>query len=136
MTVRNIARSLIEEAGMSIEQHGVTPTLFDTLVDELQRANRLLDVNKDKIVFQILNIQNVADLTRAVQSYTRSFLLSQPLSLATVQEICSELCLLAAKYKTVPPSAWKDIVAGDFKLATVSPDLAEEEVEERYRVDM
>lgn len=136
MTMRKLVDGMMEKAGLPIEVHGDIPSMFDVVVEELMRANKLLDAHKDETVFSILNLTSAEDMIRATRAYTRSYLLGQMLSLASVQEVCQELIALAKQYKISPPQCWTDIAVGTFRLEEFDTDLESNDMEERYRTDM
>ncbi len=77
----------------------------------MQRANAILDRNKDRYFNEVLNLTNRGDMERALRTYDRSYLLSLPLSLESIGELAKSLIQMSYRYKTQPSSAWKDVAA-------------------------
>ncbi len=134
--IRTLVQGMIEKASAPLDGNAGDPSVFDSVVNELVRANKLLDANAEQKMFELLDIRSVEDAIRATKAYTRSFLLGQQLSLATLQNVCKELMQVTERYKVSPPQCWSDIYSGDFRMEEVYADLEEDDEEERYRANM
>lgn len=99
----------------------------DNILMELWRANKKLDVNKDKIFFDHLSIGSKATAQRALQSYDEAYLLQLNMSLASVQELAKQLISLVKLYKLTPTPAWERIAGGTFNLAVMDSDLEDDD---------
>lgn len=75
----------------------------------LQRANRILDRNKQALRQSVLSINNRAQMERALVAYSTSYLMGLNLSLDAISELAQDLVRLARDYRCVPPQAWLDI---------------------------
>lgn len=81
---------------------------------ELNRANVLLDRNKDKLFSDLMSIRNITDMEKTTLCYTADYLMDLPLSLDSLRELVATLMQQCAKYHVSPPQAWIDITNGQF----------------------
>lgn len=116
---RRIERASVPSIGDSSEG--------DMLLLELFRANKLLDMRKDRLFMAHLNISSRATAERAILAYSEAYLLTLPMSLDSVQQLVKEMIDRVRSFKAVPPDHWLRISRGTFNFVVIDGDLDDED---------
>lgn len=114
----------IEEA--SFPSLGESPAT-DNLLLALHRADRILDMRRDKIFAEHLNITSRGEAERAVLAYGQSYMMKLRLSLSAIQDLVKELTDTCNRFKVPPSDAWINMSKGIFELAMTDDNAEEDE---------
>lgn len=79
----------------------------------INRGNKILDKNRDRVFTDVLSLNTRGDVERALTAYNRHYLLSLPLSLDSIVELTKDLISIAGRYGIEPPKTWKNIAKFD-----------------------
>lgn len=89
----------------------------------LNRANDLLDRNKNKIFIDVLDLNTRGEMERAMRAYSKAYLLALPISVEATSELAKELIQMCKPYKLDPPKDWIDVAKFDTDIGRVRNKL-------------
>lgn len=89
----------------------------------MDRANAMLDKNKEKVFVDVLSLTTRGQVERAMRAYSKSYLLSLAISIEATSELAKELILLAKKYKLEAPKDWIDVAEFNTSIGRIRTKL-------------
>jgi len=89
----------------------------------LNRANDIVDRNKNKIFRDVLDLNTRGEMERAMRAYTKSYLLCLPISIEATSELAKELIQMCKVYKIDPPKDWEDVAKFNTDIGRVKTKL-------------
>lgn len=89
----------------------------------INRANTIIDKNKNRIFNDVLNLSTRGEVERAIRAYTKSYLLGLPISVEATSELAQSLMQICKQYKIDPPKDWMDVAQFNTNIGRVKTKL-------------
>lgn len=89
----------------------------------LNRANAIIDRNKNKIFIDVLDLNTRGEVERAMRAYTKTYLLGLPISVEATSELAQSLIQICKTYKLDPPRDWVDVAQFNTDIGRVKTKL-------------